>query len=191
MYISISLKKHELESISSPPSFVSTLKVQSTSGPPTHTQNFLKRSNRSGSRNRLCRRRTSRSPRTCPPHTSIRRSRCLRHRNSRSLSDRDISLTTSLLSLNAHDHVILLAELQTRSFPCAEMVAGVDGATAVHFCADRPVLLEVGVVADDGGSVGALFLPDLIGRAVAVKVAKVVGAGVVGWVVFAHCAKEW
>jgi hypothetical protein len=66
------------------------------------------------------------------------------------------------------------------------MVASVDGATTVHFSADGPVLLEVSVVADDGGRVGALLLPDFVGCAVGCVGAEVVGAGVVGGIMVAH-----
>jgi len=47
------------------------------------------------------------------------------------------------------------------------MVACVDGAADVHASANGPVLLEVGVVAFDRRSVGALLLPDLVGAAIA------------------------
>jgi len=66
------------------------------------------------------------------------------------------------------------------------MVAGIDSAAAVHACANRPILLEVGVVAFDGGRVDALFLPDLIGGAVRFEGTEVVGGRVVGGVVAAH-----
>ena len=46
------------------------------------------------------------------------------------------------------------------------MIASVDSATDVHFRADGPVLLEVGVIANNGGRIDTLFLPDLIGAAV-------------------------
>jgi hypothetical protein len=46
------------------------------------------------------------------------------------------------------------------------MVACVDGAADVHASANGPVLLEVGVVAFDRGSVGALLLPDLVCAAI-------------------------
>jgi hypothetical protein len=66
------------------------------------------------------------------------------------------------------------------------VVARVDGAAAVHLCADGPVLLEVGVVADDRRRVGALLLPDLIGAAVGLQSAVLRGRGVIGGVVLAH-----
>lgn len=59
------------------------------------------------------------------------------------------------------------------------MVPGIDGASAVHLGANGPVLLEISVIADDGWCVGALLLPDLVCRTVAVKCAEVVGACVV------------
>lgn len=66
------------------------------------------------------------------------------------------------------------------------MVARVNGAADMHASANGPVLLEVGVVAFDRGSVGALLLPNLVGAAVAL-VASVLGrADVVGRVVIAH-----
>jgi hypothetical protein len=107
-------------------------------------------------------RRSRWAPRTRPPYRPICTRRRLRHRNRRPNSNSNVSLAASLLPLDTHDHVILLAELQARGFPCAEVVARVDGAAAVHLCADGPVLLEVGVVADDGGGVCAFFLPDLV-----------------------------
>jgi hypothetical protein len=147
------------------------------------------RSSRARSSHRpACRcRRASRSPRTRPPHTSIRTRRRLGNRHRRPHTHRNIRLSTPLLTLNAHDHVILRPELQARGFPGAEVVARVYGTATVHFCADRPVLLEVGVVADDRGCVGAFFLPDFVGCAVAVEGTEVVGARVVGGVVLAHC----
>jgi hypothetical protein len=69
------------------------------------------------------------------------------------------------------------------------VVAGVDGAAAVHACADGPVLLEVGIVAGNGGRVDAFLLPDLVGRTVADEVAEVVGRSVIGGVVSAHCER--
>jgi hypothetical protein len=135
---------------------------------------------------RPSRRRSSRPRRTGSPNTSIDARGCLRHCDRWPLTDSDICLSTSLLTLNTHDHVVLLAKLQPRCFPCAEVVACVDGAAAVHLSTDRPVLLEVGVVAKDGWRVNAFLLPDLIGRAVCVEVAEVVCASIVGRVVFAH-----
>ena len=66
------------------------------------------------------------------------------------------------------------------------MVASVDCASAMHAGADRPVLLEVGVVTVDAGSIGALLLPDFVGGAVGLDVAVESGRAVVGWVVSAH-----
>jgi hypothetical protein len=66
------------------------------------------------------------------------------------------------------------------------VVAGVDGAADVHGVADGPVLLEIGVVAFDGGRVGALLLPDLVGAAVALVAAVLGCADIVGRVVVAH-----
>jgi len=66
------------------------------------------------------------------------------------------------------------------------MVAGVDGAAAVHLCTDRPVLLEVCVVTDDGRCVDAFFLPNFIRAAVRGQCAILSSARVVRWVVFAH-----
>jgi hypothetical protein len=66
------------------------------------------------------------------------------------------------------------------------MVACVDGAADVHASANGPVLLEVGVVAFDRGSVGALLLPDLVCAAIAL-VAPVLGCtDVIRWVVVSH-----
>jgi hypothetical protein len=154
----------------------------------SYNQEHLK-SSRARSRHRpACRcRRASRSPRTRPPHTSIRTRRRLGNRHRRPHTHRNIRLSTPLLTLNAHDHVILRPELQACGFPGAEVVARVYGTATVHFRADRPVLLEVGVVADDRGCVGAFFLPDFVGCAVAVEGTEVVGARVVGGVVLAHC----
>jgi hypothetical protein len=135
---------------------------------------------------RLLRRRSSRLRRAGSLNTSIGARGCLRHCDRWPLTDSDICLSTPLLTLDTHNHVILLAELQARCFPCAEVVARVDSAAAVHLGADRPVLLEVGVVAKDGWRVDAFLLPDLIGCAVCVEVAEVVCASIVGWVVFAH-----
>lgn len=59
------------------------------------------------------------------------------------------------------------------------MVPGIDGASAVHLGANGPVLLEISIIADDGRRVGALLLPDLVCRAVAVERTEVVGACVV------------
>jgi hypothetical protein len=50
-----------------------------------------------------------------------------------------------------------------------------------------PILLEVCVVANDGGRVCAFLLPDLVSGAVGIKVAEVVGRRVVRGVVPAHC----
>jgi hypothetical protein len=91
------------------------------------------------------------------------------------------------LTFDTHDHVVLLAQLEACSFPSTEMVTGVDSATAMHLGSDGPVLLEVGVVAEDGRRVGTLLLPDFVCCAVAVVRAKVVCASVVGGVVFTHC----
>jgi hypothetical protein len=66
------------------------------------------------------------------------------------------------------------------------VVAGVDGAADVHGVADGPILLEISVVAFDGGGVGALLLPDLVGAAVALVAAVLGCADVVGRVVVAH-----
>lgn len=67
------------------------------------------------------------------------------------------------------------------------MVSCIDGAATVHLCANRPVLLEVGAVADDGRCVYALFLPDFVGCAVGLEGAVLCCAGVVGGVMVAHC----
>lgn len=69
------------------------------------------------------------------------------------------------------------------------MVAGIDRAAAVHLCTDGPVLLEVGVVADDGRRVGAFFLPDFVGFAVTAERAELVCTGVVGRVVLTQCER--
>jgi hypothetical protein len=53
-----------------------------------------------------------------------------------------------------------------------------------------PILLKVGVVANDGGCIGALLLPDLVGGAVGLKVAEVVGGSVVRGIVLAHCDRK-
>lgn len=90
------------------------------------------------------------------------------------------------LALNPHIHIQLIAQVQTRGLPSAEVVAGVDGAGLAHRAADGPVLLEVGVVADDGGRVGALLLPELVGAAVALVAAVLGGGDVVRGVVRAH-----
>jgi hypothetical protein len=135
---------------------------------------------------RPSRRRSSRPRGASSPNTSIGARGRLRHCDRWPLTDSDICLSTSLLTLNTHDHVVLLAKLQPRCFPCAEVVACVDGAAAVHLSTDRPVLLEVGVVAKDGWRVNAFLLPDLIGRTVCVEVSEVVCASIIGWVVFAH-----
>jgi hypothetical protein len=66
------------------------------------------------------------------------------------------------------------------------VVTGVDGAADVHGVADGPILLEISVVAFDGGGVGALLLPDLVGAAVALVAAVLGCADVVGRVVVAH-----
>jgi hypothetical protein len=50
-----------------------------------------------------------------------------------------------------------------------------------------PILLEVGVVADDGGCIGAFLLPDLVGGAVGVEITEVVGRSVVRRIVSSHC----
>ena len=70
------------------------------------------------------------------------------------------------------------------------MVPRVDGTAAVHFRADGPVLLEVCFVADDGGGVDALFLPDFVGAAVGGEGAVLGGGGVVRGVVFAHWERD-
>lgn len=67
------------------------------------------------------------------------------------------------------------------------MVSCVNGATAVHFCAYGPVLLEVSVVANDRGRVCTLFLPDFVGTTVTIEGTVLSGASVVGRVVIAHC----
>jgi hypothetical protein len=159
--------------------------------PPTiSARSSRRRRSHSSSRRRSRSSRTCR-PRACPSDTPICTGRCLRHRNRRSLSNRNIRLTTALLSLNTHDHVVLLSKLQASSFPSPEVVASIDGAAAVHLGADRPVLLEVRVVADYGRRIGALLLPDFVGCAVGGVGAKEVGGGVVGGVVFAHCEGRW
>lgn len=65
------------------------------------------------------------------------------------------------------------------------MVAGVDSAATAHLGADGPVLLKGGS-ADDGGRVGAHFLPNLVDAAVGLDGAVLRGAGVVRRVVLPH-----
>jgi hypothetical protein len=149
---------------------------------PVSSQDISTRSSRSSGRRHSrcgrccpCRRR----PCTCPPDTSIRTRRRLRHGYSWSLAHRDISLSTALLAFDTHDHVVLFPQLETGSFPGTEMVACIDGASAMHLGANGPILLEICVIADDGRCVGALLLPDLVCRAVAVERAEVVGTCVV------------
>ena len=66
------------------------------------------------------------------------------------------------------------------------MVACVDSAADVHASANGPVLLEVGVVAFDRRSVGALLLPDLVCAAIAL-VASVLGrTDIIRWIMVTH-----
>jgi hypothetical protein len=66
------------------------------------------------------------------------------------------------------------------------MIACVDGAPDVHAGANGPVLLEVGMVAFDRGSVGALLLPDLVCASIAL-VASVLGrADVIRGIMISH-----
>lgn len=140
----------------------------------------------------LCRSRSrcsgcSSRARARPPHTSVRACGRLWNRNSRQLPNCDVCITTSLLSLDTHHHVVLLAELETRSLPSAKVVARVDRAPTMHLGADGPVLLEVSIIAKNRRRVYALLLPDLISRAVGVEIAEIVCAGIVGRIMFTHC----
>lgn len=66
------------------------------------------------------------------------------------------------------------------------MVACVNGAADMHGSANGPVLLEVGMVAFDRGSVGALLLPDFVCAAITL-VASVLGrADVIRGIMISH-----
>jgi hypothetical protein len=121
-----------------------------------------------------------------PPYRPVRRRGGLWDCNCGPYTDGDVGFSAALLAFDTHNHVVLFSKLQACGFPRAEVVARVDGAAAVHLGADGPVLLEVGVVTDDGGGVGAFFLPDLVGAAVRGEGAVLRGAGVVGGVVPTH-----
>jgi hypothetical protein len=66
------------------------------------------------------------------------------------------------------------------------VVSRVNSAAAVHLCTDRPVLLEVRVVALNGGRVDAFFLPDFVGTAVAGQSAVLGCRSVVRGIVVTH-----
>lgn len=85
----------------------------------------------------------------------------LRRKGRRQNADGQIGRAATIFTLDGEGEVSLVAELQTRGFPSPEMVASGDGAAAVHLSADGPVLLE-GSSANNGGSISALFRPDLV-----------------------------
>lgn len=66
------------------------------------------------------------------------------------------------------------------------MVACVDSAADVHASANGPVLLEVGVVAFDRRSIGALLLPDLVCAAITLVTPVLGCADVIRWIMVTH-----
>src|SRR5688572_8153022 len=102
------------------------------------------------------------------PLRTSRMSRSLLNRRRRRHSNRNRSLSSTILPLNTHSHILLLTQGQTCLHPGGKVSRGIDGASDMTLGPHRPVLLEV-CVADDGRGVDAPFGPDFVGGTVALE----------------------